>query len=133
MRLALALAAAAVLALGVDAAPKPASSLTALTCAPAPAPAKDTSLCAGSGVVLVNEKRRFSIEVPSGLGALTVRLSPSGEGSGDADLEVVPPSDSAAEPKSSREVSRLFECVLFSLAPHGRGRRASPGHAIHTD
>ena len=78
--------------------------------APAPAkalvcvPTNGRSLCTSSGVVLVNERKAFSVDVPAGSGWLTVRLTPSG-GTGDADLEVMPPSDTTAEPKSSREVS----------------------------
>ncbi len=123
MRL-LSVALAAALALGaataVDESPKPAPGPTPLACASAPPPARDTTLCSASGAIVVNDRKRYSLTVPAGVGSLTVRLTPSGERTGDADLEVVPPSDASAEPKSSREVrseTRKKLCISFQNRP----------------
>jgi hypothetical protein len=101
------LLAAALAAQGVTAASKAAPSpaiTTPLICIPT----GGHNLCTASGVVVVNEKRQFTVDVPDGTGSLSVRLTPSG-GKGDADLEVVPPPESSAVRKTSREVRHRAE------------------------
>ena len=59
------------------------------------------TVCVASGVVLVNERARYELEVPA---KRTVACELTPVGRGDADLEVAPPAGGSVRAKTSREV-----------------------------
>jgi hypothetical protein len=80
------------------------------------------TVCASSGSVLVNERARYTVEVPAGR-SLACELVPVGRG--DADLEVAPPAGGSARAKASREVRSGAACGGEGRG--GRGGRAASG------
>lgn len=67
----------------------------------ADAPDSRLTICHATGIVLLNQRARFELDVPS---ERTVGCELVPIGRGDADLEVAPPAGSSTRAKASREV-----------------------------